>query len=117
MDWGVGSAFLIKAKTTRSEDHQLMNIVDDTTSYETWLGGFTEIDADDLARKHALMADRRDAFPFFRGTFYRWLRHWPSICPELTIAPARPVGRRRACGQLWDMARSGRTVGLGRERF
>src|SRR5262249_31127790 len=28
-----------------------------------------------------------DAFPFFRGTYYRWLRHWPLVCPELSEAP------------------------------
>src|SRR5262249_19491805 len=27
-----------------------------------------------------------DPFPFFRGTYYRWARHWPEACPELVKA-------------------------------
>ena len=27
------------------------------------------------------------AFPFFRGTFYRWLQLWPSVCGDLAKAP------------------------------
>jgi Uncharacterized protein conserved in bacteria (DUF2252) len=33
------------------------------------------------------MADPHDPFPFFRGTYYRWLRHWSTICAELDDAP------------------------------
>jgi hypothetical protein len=65
-----------------------MNIIDDTRSYETWLGGFSKLDPDDLRFKHALMSAPHDPFPFLRGTYYRWLRRWPEICPELVAAPS-----------------------------
>jgi hypothetical protein len=68
-----------------------MTIRDDTTAYESWLGRFAPLHADDLAYKHARMADAHDPFPFFRGTYYRWLRHWPAICPELDDAPRVPA--------------------------
>ncbi len=64
-----------------------MNIIEDTKAYEAWLGQFTTLQDDDLAYKHALMSDSLDPFPFFRGTYYRWLRLWPDVCPELIEAP------------------------------
>jgi hypothetical protein len=39
----------------------------------------------DLAAKHELMAE--DPFVFLRGTFYRWLQIWPSVCGSLAHAP------------------------------
>ena len=39
----------------------------------------------DLVRKHELMAE--DPFVFLRGTFYRWLQVWPSVCASLAHAP------------------------------
>jgi hypothetical protein len=72
-----------------------MTILDDTDSYETWLGRFIALQADDLDYKHAVMADPDDPFPFFRGTYYRWLRHWPGLCPDLAAAP-----RVQAVGDL-----------------
>jgi uncharacterized protein (DUF2252 family) len=30
---------------------------------------------------------RRNAFTFFRGTFYRWMQLWPRVCPDLADAP------------------------------
>src|SRR5262249_23732014 len=38
-----------------------------------------------LALKHRLMAG--DAFVFLRGTFYRWLQQWATICASLLDAP------------------------------
>ena len=64
-----------------------MTIHEATTSYETWLAGFGPLDADDLAYKHARMADAADPFPFFRGTYYRWAQLWPEVCGDLVAAP------------------------------
>jgi len=38
---------------------------------------------------------REDAFLFLRGTFYRWVQHWPETCADLTQAP-----KVLACGDL-----------------
>ena len=59
-----------------------------TSSYEAWLGRFGPLDTDDLADKHAQMADADDPFPFFRGTYYRWAQRWPEVCGGLVDAPA-----------------------------
>src|SRR5207248_373594 len=40
-----------------------------------------------LEYKHERMADPDNPFPFFRGTYYRWVQHWPDVCPELADAP------------------------------
>jgi Uncharacterized protein conserved in bacteria (DUF2252) len=64
-----------------------MTILDDTRDYEAWLAQFTGLQTDDLAFKHALMADANDPFPFFRGTYYRWLRQWSLLCADLNQAP------------------------------
>lgn len=65
----------------------MTNINDDTTEYEAWLAKFAEIHAKDLAYKHARMSDAADPFPFFRATYYRWLRQWKEVCPDLDEAP------------------------------
>jgi hypothetical protein len=65
----------------------MTSIIDDTRDYEAWLGGFTEIHDSDLAAKHIGMASATDPFPFFRATYYRWLRRWTQTCPELDDAP------------------------------
>jgi hypothetical protein len=64
-----------------------MDIHTDTVGYEAWLAGFCPPHEPDLRYKHEQMADRRDPFPFFRGTYYRWARRWPAVCPDLTGAP------------------------------
>ena len=56
-----------------------------TREYETWLATYTSPVKADLALKHVLM--KRDAFSFFRATFYRWMQVWPNVCAELVTAP------------------------------
>jgi hypothetical protein len=65
----------------------MTTIVDDAQDYESWLGGFTELHQDDLDFKHARMSHAVDPFPFFRGTYFRWLRLWDLTCPEFQDAP------------------------------
>jgi hypothetical protein len=63
-----------------------VNIFDATQDFENWLAKRLPIVRQDLALKHALMAEA--PFPFFRATFYRWLQHWPKLCGDLAKAPA-----------------------------
>ena len=58
-----------------------------TAGYEDWLRRQCQIDDDDLDYKHDQMADPADPFPFFRGTYYLWARHWPAACADLIAAP------------------------------
>jgi len=60
-----------------------------TAGYETWLAGYCRpgIVPGDLEFKHDRMADPADPFPFFRGTYYLWARHWPAVCPGPSGAP------------------------------
>lgn len=62
-----------------------MHIREATQSYETWLGLYTTLVEDDLARKHKLMHD--NAFSFFRATFYRWCTRFPIVCKAIADAP------------------------------
>src|SRR5580658_3867550 len=62
-----------------------MNIVKATRKYEDWLRLHIRIVEHDLQFKHEQMA--AGLFPFFRGTFYRWLQMWPEGCGELDRAP------------------------------
>jgi hypothetical protein len=63
-----------------------MNIHEATQAYERWLGRQLPLIPADLALKHRCMA--ADPFGFLRATYYRWVRRWPEICPELAAAPA-----------------------------
>lgn len=65
----------------------MTGIIEDTASYEAWLGRFTDLHPTDLDYKHRRMADAADPFLFFRGTYYRWAQRWPEVCPELADAP------------------------------
>jgi hypothetical protein len=58
-----------------------MNIVDSTSDYEGWLGKMTDVQRSAIARKHDEM--RKGPFPLLRATFYRWVKHWQVLCPEL----------------------------------
>jgi uncharacterized protein (DUF2252 family) len=58
-----------------------MNIVDSTSDYEGWLGEMADVQRSAIARKHNEM--RKGPFPLFRATFYRWIKHWKVLCPEL----------------------------------
>ncbi|MFO0967061.1 MAG: DUF2252 family protein [Gemmataceae bacterium] len=64
-----------------------MDIQSATQSYESWLARFCALNQDDLAYKHEQLANPASAFPFFRGTYYRWLQHWPVVCPHLQDTP------------------------------
>ncbi|HEY2460134.1 MAG TPA: DUF2252 family protein [Candidatus Acidoferrum sp.] len=45
----------------------------------------TDVVESELRDKHRQM--RRDAFLFFRGTYYRWAQLWPDACKDLRGAP------------------------------
>jgi hypothetical protein len=62
-----------------------MNIVKATRKYEAWMSRRCRVVPGDLRRKHGLM--RKKLFPFFRGTFYRWIQLWPECCPGMAAAP------------------------------
>jgi hypothetical protein len=66
---------------------ELSDIVADTSDYESWLERFGPLDAVDLRYKHEQMSQRTNPFPFFRGTYYRWARHWQTNPPELLDVP------------------------------
>ena len=63
------------------------DIVAATKRYETWLASQVSIQTHELDYKHEQMASRFDAFPFFRGTYYRWAEIWPGVCKDLQSAP------------------------------
>jgi hypothetical protein len=63
-----------------------LDILTATRDFEIWLAKRIPIVRQDLALKHALMAEA--AFPFFRATFYRWLQHWREHCRDLAKAPS-----------------------------
>src|SRR5262245_60050822 len=64
-----------------------MDIAAATENYEAWLARLFPLHDDDLAAKHAGMADPDDPFPFLRGTYYRWAQQWPAVCGDLNGAP------------------------------
>ncbi len=63
-----------------------MKIHKATRKYEAWLTEQVPLVRRDLALKHVRMGATR--FGFFRATFYRWMQHWPELCPKLTDAPS-----------------------------
>ena len=62
-----------------------MDIFTATREFEAWLAKRLPVVEQDLALKHAVMAQTE--FHFFRATFYRWLQHWSALCPDLARAP------------------------------
>lgn len=58
-----------------------------TERFEAWLSEHVEIQHDELEYKHAQMASSKSAFPFFRGTYYRWAEVWPKVCANCLSAP------------------------------
>src|SRR5262245_32524318 len=62
-----------------------MDVFEATRSYERWMGQHLPIVKPDLALKHRRLSD--SPFVFLRGTFYRWLQHWPSVCSAAARAP------------------------------
>lgn len=62
-----------------------MTIVAATKAYESWMRARITVLDRDLALKHQRM--RESAFPFLRGTFYRWSVLYREVCPDLASAP------------------------------
>ena len=62
-----------------------MKIYRATRLYEKWLAKQISLVPKDLALKHVLM--KRDAFSFFRATFYRWMQVWPDVCADFVTTP------------------------------
>lgn len=65
-----------------------MDIIATTRRYEQWLGEQIPLVRKDLAFKHQRMAE--GAFVLLRGTFYRWMQLWPTVCSKVTDAPVIP---------------------------
>src|SRR5271154_5390340 len=62
-----------------------MNVFKATQEFENWLARRLPVVRRDVALKHALMAQA--PFPFFRATFYLWLKRWHEACQDVTKAP------------------------------
>ena len=62
-----------------------MDIFAATRSYEQWMAQRIAVVRRDLVLKHERLA--QDPFVFLRGTFYRWLQHWPAAGAPVTTAP------------------------------
>jgi uncharacterized protein (DUF2252 family) len=56
-----------------------------TTGYDAWMRSCTHVLQSDLRSKHEQM--KETPFGFLRGTFYRWIQLWPSVCADLCAAP------------------------------
>jgi len=62
-----------------------MNIVEATRGYERWMAQHIFVVRADIAEKHRRMSE--SPFVLLRGTFYRWMQVWPSLCASLLDAP------------------------------
>jgi uncharacterized protein DUF2252 len=62
-----------------------MDIRTSTEAYERRLGSQTDVVRADLIRKHEKL--RKNPFVFLRGTFYRWIETWTTVCQKLAGAP------------------------------
>jgi len=65
----------------------MQTIREATTAYEAALAAQMPLNAEDLRYKHERMADAVDPFPFFRGTYYRWVQHWATASVDWAQAP------------------------------
>jgi hypothetical protein len=63
----------------------MMNIVQATRAYESWLGARIPLIPADVRAKHRAMSE--GPFAFLRATFYRWAQVWPELSPETAKAP------------------------------
>src|SRR5262245_40306171 len=63
-----------------------MNIQTATRDYEAWLASRIILLERDLKLKHKRMSE--SAFVFLRGTFYRWMQLWPTVCSHAADAPS-----------------------------
>jgi hypothetical protein len=61
------------------------DIIAATRAYETWLASRIPVVRADLRLKHERM--RESPFVFLRGTFYRWIERWPTLCRASASAP------------------------------
>jgi len=77
-----------------------MDIVTATHSYESWLGELTPLYQPDIEYKHSQMAD---PFPFFRGTYYRWMQLWKEKAGELADTV------KEKAGEAWERLNSPET--------
>lgn len=64
-----------------------MSIETATREYEAWLSGFASLHQQDVEHKHREMASSKSAFPFLRGTYYRWVQLWMKHAGGLAEAP------------------------------
>jgi hypothetical protein len=62
-----------------------VDVIAATRSYETWLASRIPVVRADLRFKHERM--RESPFVFLRGTFYRWIERWPTLCRTIADAP------------------------------
>jgi Uncharacterized protein conserved in bacteria (DUF2252) len=63
-----------------------MNIKTATRDFEAWLASQITLIERDLKLKHKRMAE--SPFVFLRGTFYRWMQLWPTVCQRAADAPS-----------------------------
>ena len=94
-----------------------MNIVKSVERYDAWLRKQLkdEFVKKDLKKKHKKMA--ADPFQFLRATYWRWAETILDICPGRRRGAECARGRRYPCREFRNLARCGRSPGLGRERF
>ena len=64
-----------------------MDIIEATHLYESRAKQFTDLDHAEVVEKHLNMANLRDAFPFFRATYYRWAEIFPTVLPKEQEVP------------------------------
>lgn len=65
----------------------MQSIIESTASYESVLGAQMPLNVADLDFKHSQMSLPNDPFPFFRGTYYRWVQHWQNSAADWNAAP------------------------------
>jgi len=63
----------------------MTDVVSATRSYERWMTSHIPVIQKDLALKHQRMSE--SPFVFLRGTFYRWVDVFPSVCSDLMESP------------------------------
>ena len=62
-----------------------MKIFKATRKYKKWLQKEFDLFEADYAIKEQKL--KEDTFTFLRGTFYRWMQLWPTVCEKYTDAP------------------------------
>lgn len=72
-------------KASSPDCRLLMKIHRASRLYDAWLAKQIQLVTSDLALRHKRM--KRDAFLYFRSTFYRWVQVWPDVCRDVVTAP------------------------------